>query len=197
LIAANLAITFAREGVRVLLVDCDLRRPRLHQVFGVPAAPGLIELLKSDGAALVPAPDAPLRVAEATVAPSIPGIRPTKFAGLSLLPCGATTRHAEELLKPQQFRSLLNDLSGHFDVTILDTPPVLVSADAALLAPLTDGAILVVRSGQTDRASVERAYQYLIAAGAHVLGALLNDPAGELAWYGKYYYPHAYLTPSP
>ena len=197
LIAANLAITFAREGVRVLLIDCDLRRPRLHRVFAVPAAPGLIELLKSDGAALAPAPDAPLRGAEATVAPSIPGIRHTKFAGLSLLPCGALTSRAHELLKPQQFRSLLSDLSGQFDVIILDTPPVLVSADAALLAPLTDGAILVVRSGQTDRASAERACQYLIAAGAHFLGALLNDPAGELARYGKYYYPYAYLTPSP
>jgi capsular exopolysaccharide synthesis family protein len=192
LIAANLAVTFAREGVRVLLVDCDLRRPRLHRVFGVPAAPGLIELLKAGGATLAQSPDAPLRVAE-----SIPGIRHTKFAGLSLLPCGALTPRAHELLKPQPFRSLLNDLSVHFDVTILDTPPVLVSADAALLAPLTDGAILVVRSGQTDRASAERACQYLIAAGAHFLGALLNDPAGELVRYGKYYYPYAYLTPSP
>jgi len=197
LIAANLAVTFAGEGVRVLLVDCDLRRPRLHRVFGVPAAPGLIELLKSDGATLAQAPDAPLRVAEARVAQSIPGIRHTKFAGLSLLPCGALTSRAHELLKPQQLRRLLNDLSGHFDVTILDTPPVLVSADAALLAPLADGAILVVRAGQTDRASAERACQYLIAAGAHFLGAVLNDPAGELARYGKYYYPYAYLTPSP
>src|SRR2546425_1138923 len=197
LIAANLAVTFAGEGVRVLLGDCDLRRPRLHRVFGVPAAPGLIELLKSDGATLAQAPDAPLRVAEARVAQSIPGIRHTKFAGLSLLPCGALTSRAHELLKPQQLRRLLNDLSGHFDVTILDTPPVLVSADAALLAPLADGAILVVRAGQTDRASAERACQYLIAAGAHFLGAVLNDPAGELARYGKYYYPYAYLTPSP
>lgn len=181
LIAANLGVTFAREGVRVLLVDCDLRRPRLHRLFGVPAAPGLIELLK----------------AEATVVPSMPGIRHTEFAGLSLLPCGALVPHAHELLKPQHLRRLLNDLSGQFDVIILDTPPVLVSADAALLAPLTDGAILVVRAGQTDRASAERACQYLIAAGAHFLGALLNDPAGELARYGNYYYPYAYLTPSP
>jgi tyrosine-protein kinase Etk/Wzc len=181
LIAANLGLTFAREGARVLLVDCDLRRPRLHRLFGVPAAPGLIELLS----------------AEATVVPSMPAIRHTELAGLSLLPCGALAPHAHELLKPQQLRRLLNDLSGQFDVIILDTPPVLVSADAALLAPLADGAILVVRAGQTDRASAERACQYLIAAGAHFLGALLNDPAGELARYGKYYYPYAYLTPTP
>ena len=197
LIAANLGVTFAREGVRVLLVDCDLRRPRLHRLFGVPAAPGLIELLKADGATLAQSPDAPLRVAEATVVQSIPGIRHTERAGLSLLPCGALAPHAHELLKPQQLRRLLNDLSSQFDVIILDTPPVLVSADAALLAPLADGAILVVRAGQTDRASAERACQYLIAAGAHFLGALLNDPAGELARYGKYYYPYDYFTPSP
>ena len=142
-------------------------------------------------------PDAPLGGAEATVAQSIAGIRHTKIAGLSLLPCGALTPRAHELLKPQRIRGLLNDLAGLFDVIILDTPPVLVSADAALLAPLADGAILVVRAGQTDRASAERACQYLIAAGAHFLGAVLNDPAGELARYGKYYYPYAYPTPSP
>src|SRR2546430_5729033 len=187
LIAANLGVTFAREGVRVLVVDCDLRRPRLHRVFGVAPAPGLIELLKSNGATLAQSPDAPLGGAEATVAQSIAGIRHTKIAGLSLLPCGALTPRAHELLKPQRIRGLLNDLAGLFDVIILDTPPVLVSADAALLAPLADGAILVVRAGQTDRASAERACQYLIAAGAHFLGAVLNDPAGELARYGKYY----------
>ncbi len=197
LIAANLGVTFAREGVRVLVVDCDLRRPRLHRVFGVAPAPGLIELLKSNGATLAQSPDAPLGGAEATVAQSIAGIRHTKIAGLSLLPCGALTPRAHELLKPQRIRGLLNDLAGLFDVIILDTPPVLVSADAALLAPLADGAILVVRAGQTDRASAERACQYLIAAGAHFLGAVLNDPAGELARYGKYYYPYAYPTPSP
>src|SRR3989449_7433494 len=183
-IAANLAVTFAREGVRVLLVDCDLRRPRLHRVFGVAPAPGLIELLKADSTTLADSPGGPLR-------------RPTKIAGLWLLPCGALPRRTSEVLQPQQLRRLLDDLSGHFDVIILDTPPVLASADAALLAPLADGAILVVRAGQTNRSSAERACQYLIAAGAHFLGAVLNDPAGELARYGKYYYPYAYLTPSP
>src|SRR2546422_3188147 len=183
LIAANLGVTFAREGVRVLVVDCDLRRPRLHRVFGVAPAPGLIELLKADRATLADSPGGPLR-------------RPTKIAGLWLLPCGALPRRTSEVLQPQQLRRLLDDLSGHFDVIILDTPPVLASADAALLAPLADGAILVVRAGQTNRSSAERACQYLIAAGAHFLGAVLNDPAGELARYGKYYYSYGYPTPS-
>ena len=191
LIVANLAVTFARKGARVLLIDCDLRRPRLHKVFGVSRDPGLIELL-SDGATHAQSFDAPLRVGEAVVAQPIPGILPTQVAGLSLLPCGALPPDRSEPLQPLRLRSLLNELSGQFNVIILDTPPVLVSADAALLGPLTDGAILVVQAGQTDRASAERACQYLIGAGTHLLGAVLNDPAGELARYDKLYYSYGY-----
>src|SRR5207245_5965489 len=96
------------------------------------SAPCLIELRKADRATLADPPGGPLR-------------RPTKIAGLWLLPCGALPRRTSEVLQPHQLRRLLDALSGHFDVIILDTPPVLVSADAALLAPLADGAILLVR----------------------------------------------------
>lgn len=192
MIAANLAATFAREGSRVLLVDCDLWRPRLHKVFGVARDPGLSELLTSKEAR-AQSPDQPRNGRNAGTAGPIPGIRRTMVEGLSVLPCGAVP-DPTTVLKTHRLRSLLKDLSGQFDLIILDTPPVLVSADAPLLAPLTDGAILVVRAGQTPRASVERAYQHLMATGAHFLGAVLNDPAGEVSRYGNYYYSYGYAA---
>jgi Mrp family chromosome partitioning ATPase len=87
-------------------------------------------------------------------------------------------------------RDLLKRLSPGFDVIILDTPPVLVSADAAILAPLADGVILVVRAGETERHAIEHGYEQLTTAGGHVLGVVLNDPAGEIPKYDRYYYAY-------
>jgi uncharacterized protein involved in exopolysaccharide biosynthesis/Mrp family chromosome partitioning ATPase len=186
LIAANLAVTFAREGLRVLLVDCDLRRPRLHKVFAVPAAPGLI----SCWSLTRPAPYCGCHgcaIHQASGPRKLLGSRCCRAALVrrTLTSCSSlsgsvySTRSVAISMSPSSIRRRSQ------------SPPT------PLLAPLTDGTILVVRSGHTDRASVERACQYLIAAGAHFLGAILNDPTGELARYGKYYYPYAYLTPSP
>jgi Mrp family chromosome partitioning ATPase len=90
-------------------------------------------------------------------------------------------------------RSLLDDLSEHFDMLVLDTPPVLAVADAAAIAPLADGVLLVVGAGTTNRYAVEQALKQLESVGAHVVGAVLNDAHGEMQRYGgeyEYYYPH-------
>jgi Mrp family chromosome partitioning ATPase len=97
-----------------------------------------------------------------------------------------------EALKAGDVRNLLTELSHQFDVIILDTPPVLVSADAAILAPLADDVLIVIRAGQTDRQAAELAYQQLAAAGASIVGAVLNDPAGEVSRYRKLYYSYDY-----
>jgi Mrp family chromosome partitioning ATPase len=123
---------------------------------------------------------------------SLPSIRETTIKGLSLLPSGTIPMHSTETLKAGPFRNLLNEVSDGYDVIILDTPPVLVSADAVILAPLADDVLLVVRAGQTHREAAERAHQQLTDAGGHVLGAVLNDPEGEVGRDHKLYYDYNY-----
>jgi Mrp family chromosome partitioning ATPase len=230
LVAANLAVTFAREGARVLLMDCDLRRPRLHKMFQMARSPGLIQLFRpasmpqlpetgdsdDEGKPIVgsysmlpgvermaasdqasptaPAPDGrigdPLGLTRNGV--SIPSIRQTSIKGLSLLPSGTIPMNSAETIKAGPFRQLLNELSDGYDVIVLDTPPVLVSADAVILAPLADDVLLVVRAGQTHRGAAERAHQQLTDAGGHVLGAVLNDPEGKVGRDHKLYYEYDY-----
>ncbi|MGZ8397589.1 MAG: GumC family protein [Gemmatimonadales bacterium] len=183
LIATNLAVTFARGGARVLLVDCDIHRPRLHRVFRASRSPGLMDLLRSGSA------DSPL---PAAVNHRLAAIRRTGIDRLSLLPCGADAHHTPELLEPATLRGLLKQLRVDFDVILLDTPPVLVSADAATLAASADGVIMVVRAGQTDRRAAELARQRVVSAGGRVLGAVLNDPDGVLARLGEPSYAYDY-----
>jgi len=183
LIATNLAATFARGGARVLLVDCDIHRPRLHRVFRATRAPGLMDLLRPNTAG---------SVLHRPVHERLGAIRQTGIDRLSFLPCGADPHTTPELLEPATLRGLLIELRSEFDVILLDTPPVLVSADAATLAASADGVIMVVRAGQTDRGAAELAGQRVAAAGGRVLGAVLNDPDGVLARSGTSYYAYDY-----
>jgi polysaccharide biosynthesis transport protein len=183
LIVANLAATFARGGARVLLVDCDIHRPRLHRVFRASRAPGLMDLLR---------PGAAGSTLPAAVSHRLAAIRRTGIDRLSFLPGGADPQHTPELLEPAALRDLLKQLRTEFDVILLDTPPVLVSADAATLAASADGVIMVVRAGQTDRGAAELARQRVASAGGRLLGAVLNDPDGVLARLGEPYYAYDY-----
>jgi capsular exopolysaccharide synthesis family protein len=187
LIATNLAATFARGGADVLLVDCDIHRPRLHRVFEVPRSPGLMEVLqtKNGGAQ----GEVGIRVA---LNHPWAAIRKTPIERLSFLPCGANAQMTPELLEPGTLRGLLQELQTHYDVIVLDTPPVLVSADAATLAASADGVVLVVRAGQTDRGAADLASQRISAAGGKVLGAVLNDPDGLVSRFDQSYYAYDY-----
>jgi capsular exopolysaccharide synthesis family protein len=187
LIATNLAATFARGGAQVLLVDCDIHRPRLHKVFHVSRAPGLMDLLRLDAGGLNY--ETARRVARSQRAAAV---RTTPVERLSVLPCGADAQSSPELLEPATLRGLLIQLKTEYDVIVLDTPPVLVSADAATLAASADGVIMVVRAGQTDRGAAELARQRVSSAGGRVLGAVLNDPDGLVARFDESYYAYDY-----
>jgi Mrp family chromosome partitioning ATPase/uncharacterized protein involved in exopolysaccharide biosynthesis len=231
LVAANLAVTFAREGARVLVVDCDLRRPRLHKVFQVTRAPGLVDLLRpseesgeleyarengsrsysmlpalrreldeetviTNGAARIHQHDPKFPNSFARYSASFRSILEANGQGLWLLPSGTSSPTAAGTLRAGTFRCLLEEVSIGFDVVILDTPPVLVSADAAILAPIADDVLLVIRAGQTDREAAERARQQLTDAGGHVVGAVLNDPEGKVVRDRTMYYAYGYpVTP--
>jgi Mrp family chromosome partitioning ATPase len=195
--AANLAVTFAYDGLRVLLIDCDVRRPRLHGLFQVPRSPGLMELLtpsysESDGTPSLTFDPSAGRTDSGR--PITDVVRSTNVRGLSLLTCGALPTNPSGLLSGVRMRVLLRDLAENFDLVILDTPPVLATADAGILASLADGVLLVVRAGQTDRAAAKRAHQQLVNVGARVVGTVLNDPGGEVSQYGNYYYPYDYAV---
>jgi succinoglycan biosynthesis transport protein ExoP len=196
LTAANLSASFAHDGLQVLLVDCDVRRPRLHGLFRVPRSPGLLDLLappNSGGGATVGSLSFNIGESDGDD-PLAHALRPTPIRGLTLLSCGALPTSASNLLSGIRMRSLLKELNHRFDLVILDTPPVLATADAGILGSLADGVLLVVRAGQTDRSAAQRAYQQLAQGGARVVGAVLNDPKGEVSQYGDYYYPYEYVA---
>jgi uncharacterized protein involved in exopolysaccharide biosynthesis/Mrp family chromosome partitioning ATPase len=196
--SANLAVTFAHDGMQVLLVDCDIRRPKLHGLFKMSRAPGLLDLLTPAHSA----PQVGVRTsgfeddshAGDLTDPLNAVLRPTQIRGLTLLTCGTMPTNPTNLLSGVRMRVLLQDLVQRFDIVILDTPPVLATADARILGALSDGVLLVVRAGQTERLAAQRAQNQLNQAGARVLGVVLNDPGGEISSEGDYYYPYAYAA---
>ncbi|HEX8244579.1 MAG TPA: polysaccharide biosynthesis tyrosine autokinase, partial [Longimicrobium sp.] len=174
-VSANLAVTFAQQHMRVLLVDCDMRRSRQHTLFGVERTPGLTEMLARQG----------------TLGQAI---RPTQVEGLHILPAGTLVPNISELLGGSWMRAVLAELSSRYDLVVLDTPPVLAAADAEILGVQADAVLLVVRAGQTDRQPAQYAVQQLRAIGARVVGTVLNDPEEKVADYGRYTYYYDYYT---
>jgi capsular exopolysaccharide synthesis family protein len=157
--AANLALTMAQElGKRVAIVEADLRKPSLQQLFGLPAGPGLAEYL---------AGAAELKDA-------------MKFLpdyNLTVIPAGMTPMNPAELLGSTAMRRMLDHLRTRFDRVILDTPPVLPLADVAILAPAVDGVLLVVRAGVTPKPAIENALRAFDSS--RLLGVVLNESGME------------------
>ncbi len=155
--AANLAVVMAQAGKRVCLVDADLRRPHLHELFGSAQAPGVTTfMLSQDGDVTLPLVD-------------------TSVAGLSLLPSGALPPNPADILGSQKMGILLEQLQQVADVVILQAPPVTVAVDASVLAAQTEGLLLVVRTGTTRRDRVEQAKELLERFKVRLLGAVLTD----------------------
>jgi capsular exopolysaccharide synthesis family protein len=170
--AISLAITMAQSGLRVLLVDTDLRMPRLHKAFGItPNGDGVSRAI--------------LGTASVTEM-----IKETGIPNLYLLPCGALPPNPAELLHAVRFKHMISQLSASFDRVIFDSPPVGAVTDAAILARLTDGTVLVAKSGRTSRDTLAMARRQVAGDGSvNVLGCILNDlDLSKQGQYGYYYY---------
>jgi capsular exopolysaccharide synthesis family protein len=173
--AVYLGTTMAQSGQRVLLVDTDMRRPRLHQSMGVSRDVGLSNLLVGDTS-------------------FDNAIKSTDVANLFVLPCGPTPPNPAELLLTKRFQQILTELGERFDRIILDSPPLQAVADAAVLGRLSDGVILVAKSGQTLREDLVRSARQLRDVQAPVVGIVINslDFSSEAAGYYRYGYQYGY-----
>jgi capsular exopolysaccharide synthesis family protein len=175
-VVQNLGIVLAESGRKVLLVDADFRRPHLHRKFGLANEWGLIDLLSED----LPLSEYPLeRLAV-----------PTGLPGLAILPNRVTQNNVAKALYSPRFRAVLENLSRHYDMILVDAPPILSVADARIIAPLTDSLILVLRCGVTDRESAMEAYQRIQADGVSLLGTVLTDYNLSADRRRQYYYDY-------
>ena len=176
-IACNVAIALAQTNSSVLLVDTDLRRPRVHRPFGLDNEVGVTSVILGEA-----------DLAEAA--------QPTEVKGLSVLVSGPIPPNPSELLHTPAFAALREDAAKHYDWVIFDSPPVGAVTDAAIIAPQVDGAMIVVRAQQTSRESVAAAVRQLAAVDATLLGCVVNDvEVGRRAYgygYQQYYRSDAY-----
>jgi polysaccharide biosynthesis transport protein len=158
---SNLGIGLAELNRKILLVDADMRKPRLHHIFDLSNSWGLSDLLREHTALK----DSPVEALA----------RPTQIANLWVLPSGPGTLSISSLLYSTRMGQLLDRLIAEFDTILIDTPPMLALADARVLGRLVDGAILVVRAGQTTRDAALEAKGRLVEDGIPVIGTILNN----------------------
>lgn len=165
-----LGTTMAQTGRRVLLVDTDMRRPRLHMSMGIGRQTGLSNLILGDK-----------DYGEV--------IKSTDIPNLFLLPCGPLPPNPAELLMSQRFKAVCDQLKEQFDLVIFDSPPVQVVTDGVVLSKQVDGVILVVHADSTLRDDIKRSAQQIRAVGGSVRGVVVNalEPARSSGYYYSYY----------
>ncbi len=151
---ANLAITLAQAGSRVTLVDCDLRRPSQHLLFGLQNSSGVSNALTGNGDAHA---------------------QESGIPGLKVITSGPLPPNPADLLVSQRFETMMESLRRESDYVLVDTPPIVPVTDAAILAPRVDGVLLVLRAGRTKREMAQRAKELLVQVNARILGVVLTN----------------------
>jgi polysaccharide biosynthesis transport protein len=176
--AINLGVTMAEAGGRVLIVDTDMRRPRLHRSFGVPNQTGISSVI----------------VGKTTIQEAV---KRTDVPNLDVLPCGPVPPNPSELLHTERFAIVLAECAKLYDRIILDSPPTSAVTDPAVLGNLADGVVLVVKAGETTRDSAMHARRQLAGAKARLFGVVVNaidfsNPAYGYEYYYRNYYRYGY-----
>lgn len=176
----HLGIVMAQSGQRTLIVDSDMRRPRLHRALRASNERGLSGVI----------------VGEYDLDAAI---KSTEVPNLFVLPCGPVPPNPAELLQTERFGALVSSLGTRFDRVIFDSPPLLAVTDAAILARVVDGTVLVVRAGRTTREALFRGTQALRNVGAKLVGTILNDVNLRNPHYAHYYsyYSRKYAEAGP
>lgn len=165
---ANLAIVFAQQEKKVLLIDADMRKPTVHYTFQLHNNFGLTNVLTKQ-IALTKA------------------VNETKQPNLFVLTCGPIPPNPAELLGSKAMEELLEDAYKEFDIILFDTPPVMAVTDAQILANKCDGTLLVVSSGKTEMEAACKAKELLVTANGKLLGAVLNQKKAKDSQYYYYY----------
>ncbi|WP_262316918.1 CpsD/CapB family tyrosine-protein kinase [Lacticaseibacillus parakribbianus] len=172
-VSGNIAATFAKQGLRTILLDTDMRRPTVHATFGIQNNFGLVDLLtgEEDNEKLQRA------------------CRQTEIENLTILPCGPIPPNPSELLASKRMTRLLKGLTNAFDLVILDAPPVISVTDAQVLGSRADATVLVVPYGIAQKSMVMEAKSLLDQVNANIIGVVMNRvPASERQnRYGYYY----------
>ncbi len=172
--AINLAAAMAQAGNSVLILDTDLRRPRMHNIFRCKNFFGLTTMLIEENTNLSAARHR------------------TKIPNLELMPSGPVPPNPAELLASRKMQRILKDFTSRYDYVILDSPPLMNMADASILAQLSDATIMVIAYGETTREEATKAHQQLQMAKANLIGVVINglppnqDPYGYYGYYGYY-----------
>jgi len=174
-VAISLAITMAQSGSRVLLVDTDMRRPRIHRALGFEKKMGLSHAI----------------LGEADIENVI---YPTEVPNLSFLPCGPPPPNPAELLHTERFIEVVHTVSEMFDRVVFDSPPIGVVTDAAILSRLVDGTLVVIKPGWTTKEAAQYVLSTLKDIGSRILGTVFNDLDLYSQTYNRYYtrYYHQY-----
>lgn len=169
--SVNLAVVYAQADKKVLIIDADLRKPKLHQMFVKTNRIGLSHLLSGQSILLQ-------------------AVMETHIPNLSVITSGPIPPNPSEILSSNRMTRLLEELRGAFDIIILDTPPVLAVSDAQIVAAKCDGVLLVVHAGKTKRDAVMKAKASLDHVKANLLGTVLNQKSRRDAddYYYYYYY---------
>jgi len=170
LVASNLAVAMAQAAQRVLLMDADMRRPRVHSLFGIAQEPGLSNVLVGN-------------------AKPSDAVRITTVPGLWAMPAGMIPPNPAELIGSKRFKEFLGTLGQHFDFVIVDTPPVMAVTDSSIAAHVATGLIFVLGAEMTTRHTAQRAVEQLSHARPKFLGAILNrvDLQHQGYYYSQYY----------
>ena len=167
--AISLAVTMAQGGARVLLVDSDMRKPRIHRSFGLKSDRGLSTVIMGDAA-----------LADVICHSEVPN--------LDVLPCGPTPPNPAELIHTERFREILDQCRRDYARVVMDSPPAAFVTDPAVLGNLTDGVVFVLRAGHTTREAASFARRQIVDARARILGLIVNQTDRKAAGYGYAYY---------